>query len=82
MKKINNDELERVGDLVDVNPDNFIDEYDCGFYCGNDFEKLVENTKILISNEQIWNNKSENIIKYTENHHNIHKNVENLVKMI
>ncbi len=23
MKKINNDELERVGDLVDVNPDNF-----------------------------------------------------------
>ena len=67
---------------LNVNPDNFIDEYDCGFYCGNNFEKLVENTKILISNEQIWNNKSENIIKYTENHHNIHKNVENLVKMI
>lgn len=67
---------------LNVNPDNFINEYNCGFFCENDFDKLVGYTKILINDKKVWQEKSENIFKYTKENHDIHKNVEQLTRII
>jgi glycosyltransferase involved in cell wall biosynthesis len=67
---------------LNVNPDNFINEYNCGSFCENDFNELVENAKTLINNEKVWKEKSENIFKYTKENHDIYKNVEQLTRMI
>jgi glycosyltransferase involved in cell wall biosynthesis len=67
---------------LNVNPDNFINEYNCGFFCENDFDKLVGYTKILIDNKKVWEEKSENIYKYIKENHDIQINVEQLTKMI
>ena len=67
---------------LNVNPDNFINEYNCGFFCENDFDKLVENAKLLIYNKEEWKEKSENVFKYVKENHDIHKNVEQLTNWI
>lgn len=67
---------------LSVNPDNFINKYDCGFYCENDFNKLVESTKVLINNKEVWGEKSRNVFKYVKKNHDIHKNAEQLTNWI
>jgi len=67
---------------LNVNPDEFINKYNCGFSCGNDFNKLVENANILINNKEEWGKKSENVLQYVKENHDIHKNVEKLTKWI
>lgn len=67
---------------LNVNPDNFINKYNCGFFCENNFTKLVENAKVLIDEEEVWKEKSENISKYVKKQHDIHKNVEQLTNWI
>lgn len=67
---------------LNVNPDKFINMYNCGFYCENDFNKLVENAKVLINNKEVWEEKSGNVFKYVKKNHDIHKNVEQLTNWI
>ena len=67
---------------LNVNPDDFINKYNCGFFCGNDFDKLVKNVEVLIYNKEAWKEKSENIFKYVKENHEIHKNVEQLTNCI
>lgn len=67
---------------LNVNPDDFIREYNCGFFCENDFDKVIENFKFLIYNKKEWKRKSENIFKYVAENHNIQRNTELLTKLI
>ena len=67
---------------LNVNPDNFIKKYDCGFCCDGNFDKCVENADILIDNKVQWKNKSENVFKYVAENHDIHRNVKNLVTLM
>lgn len=67
---------------LNVNPDEFINKYNCGFFCENDFDKLVENANILINNKEEWDEKSGNVLNYVKENHDIHKNVEKLTNWI
>lgn len=58
-----------------VNPDNFIEKYNLGFWAKQEFDKMVEKTKILIDNQDDWNEKSKNAINYIKKNHNMEKNV-------
>ena len=67
---------------LNVNPDNFINEYNCGCFCENDFDELVENAKVLIYNKEEWKEKSENVFKYVKENHDIRRNAERLRRVI
>jgi len=67
---------------LNVNPDNFINKYDCGFCCDGDFDKLKKYAMFLVNNNVEWNEKSENVFKYVVENHNICKNIECLKKLI
>ena len=67
---------------LSVNPDNFINEYDCGFYCENRFDKFIESITILMYDNTTWCEKSDNVLNYVKKNHDIHKNVEQLTNWI
>jgi len=67
---------------LNVNPDDFISKYNCGFFCENDFDTLLENTGTLMSNKETWKEMSENVFNYVKENHDIHKNVEQLTNWI
>lgn len=58
---------------LNINPDNFLTEYRCGFYCNNDFSSLKKNTKKLLENRQLYQKYSENAFKYAKKNHDIQK---------
>ena len=58
---------------LSVNPDNFIDEYNCGIFCYNDFKQLVEQTKKLLQNPDEINLKGKNAYRYLKENHDINK---------
>jgi len=67
---------------LNVNPDNFLNEYNCGIFCKNDFNLLVKETKKLLQNpnEQIL--KGENAYRYLKENHNINKIGKQLEEII
>jgi glycosyltransferase involved in cell wall biosynthesis len=58
---------------LNVNPDNFITDYNCGIYCENSFEKLLESLKYLIENKIEISEKGENSFSYLKENHDIEK---------
>jgi len=56
---------------LNVNPDNFIDEYNCGIFCNNNFDLLIEKTKELLQNKNELKTKGENAFKYLKENHDI-----------
>ena len=56
---------------LNVNPDNFIDEYNCGIFCNNNFDLLIEKTKELLQNKNELRTKGENAFKYLKENHDI-----------
>lgn len=67
---------------LNVNPDDFITNWNCGYFSYNAFEKMKQQLAILLHNSQDWLEKSNQIFKYVENNHNIKKNVNILKKKI
>jgi len=67
---------------LNINPENFITKYDCGYFCNNNFEEMVKNLKKMLMNEEILNKKGENIFEYVKKYHNIEKGVNQLEKII
>lgn len=68
---------------INVNPDNFIKNYNCGFYCNNNFELMKKNIETLINNK---NNKlGENCFNYLKENHDIEKTgnqLEQIIKLL
>jgi glycosyltransferase involved in cell wall biosynthesis len=52
---------------LNVNPDNFLSEYNCGFCAGGDLTLMLSEVESLISGRDYWNEKSANARKYAEN---------------
>ncbi len=58
---------------LNVNPDNFITEHDCGIFCNNNFDLLIKKTKELLQNKEELEKKGENCYKYLKIKHDINK---------
>ena len=56
---------------LSVNPDNFINEYNCGFVCNHDFDLLNKKLEIVLQNKELWKQKSENSFSYVNQNHNL-----------
>ncbi|MCF6184795.1 MAG: glycosyltransferase family 4 protein [Bacteroidales bacterium] len=54
---------------LNVNPDNFITEYNCGIFSEGNFDKMLSEMKILLKNENELKIKGENLFKYLKNNH-------------
>jgi len=60
---------------LNVNPDGFLDKYNCGICCGNDFNKLVESLKLMLK-ESRYKQTGINARKYVQQQHDIKNVVE------
>ena len=58
---------------LNVNPDKFLTKYECGFFCDNNFKKMVNNLEILLTNQDLYDKFSENAFKFVKEQHNINK---------
>jgi glycosyltransferase involved in cell wall biosynthesis len=67
---------------LNVDPDNFIEKFNCGFYCNNDFNTLNSKIKDVMNNEKLYNHISENAYRYVKENHNIKINVNKFLKII
>jgi len=65
-----------------VDPDNFIDHFDCGFYCSNNFDMLLSSFQILSESVELCSNKGLNAYNYVFQHHNIEINSKTLFHKI
>ena len=63
---------------LNVNPDNFINKYICGYYCHNDFDLLIKFIDKLLNNETIYKKMSLNIFNYVNENHNIIRNIKEI----
>jgi glycosyltransferase involved in cell wall biosynthesis len=54
---------------LSVNPDGFITRYNCGIFAANDFNKLVNETKKLLDNPELLQQKGKNAGQYLKENH-------------
>lgn len=67
---------------LNVNPDNFLTEYDCGFCADGDLGKMYKDIKNILENKEELRIKGENARSYVEKKHDIKLNVKFLKKKI
>ena len=67
---------------LNVNPDNFLDEWNCGYCAQGNEENLMNKISEFMENENLWKEKSENIFKYVKENHDIERNVEKFKEYI
>lgn len=60
-----------------VNPDHFIDEYNCGLHCGNDRDKLAPALTSLLQNDR-YLDLGRNARRYVEENHDIKRLIPDL----
>ena len=65
---------------LNVNPDGFPDKYNCGIFCGGDFQKLIDSLKFMLA-ENRFAGLGKNARKYVEQNHDIKKIVEQYKKL-
>ncbi|MBN1253041.1 MAG: glycosyltransferase family 4 protein [Bacteroidales bacterium] len=67
---------------LNVNPDNFLTEYNCGYFCNNDFLKMTEKINYLLNDNSKMQQLGENLRQYLENQHDLNKIVIKFEKII
>jgi glycosyltransferase involved in cell wall biosynthesis len=67
---------------LNVNPDNFLNEYACGYCAGGDEEKMAEYVQRLLEDKNDWQQKSNNIYQYAQKKHNMRENIIKFKKII
>ncbi|MFC1525135.1 glycosyltransferase, partial [Planctomycetota bacterium] len=65
-----------------VNPDNFINRYQCGFCAEGNFDQMVGKLKALLENEALHNKMGENAFRYAKQYHDINKIVPKFKKLL
>ena len=58
---------------LNVNPDKFIDIYNCGFCCEGDLDLMIQKIKLLLEDKNLYTNMANNAYKYASENHNIKK---------
>ena len=56
-----------------VNPDDFINRYQCGLCANGDFSRLISQLKELLENKTLWNQMSANAFSYATENHDLRK---------
>ena len=67
---------------LNVNPDDFLDKYNCGFCCNDNFDELNKKLNELMKDEKLYNKMSNNAFKYTKENHDIKKNAKQFYELI
>lgn len=67
---------------LNVNPDSFLTEWNCGYCAEGDEEKMFRQVKKLLEDKDDWQEKSKRARTYAEENHDISKNVEKIKKII
>jgi len=67
---------------LNVNPDDFINDYNCGYYCHNSFKLMGKNLNKLLGDKKLYETMSRNVFKYAKENHDIKINSKKLVKLI
>lgn len=67
---------------LNSNPDEFLDEYKCGFCAKGDFNKLIIKIKKYLTDSKLYNESACNAFHYAKQNHDIKKNVKELLGLI
>ena len=67
---------------LNVNPDEFILKYNCGYVCKNDINLLNKNLKKLFKDKYKYNLLSKNAFNYAGEKHNLKKNTKFLLSQV
>lgn len=67
---------------LNVNPDNFLETYKCGYCANGNFKKLQSFTQRLLINKNLWFQMSQNAFQYAKKNHDILKNIITLKQII
>ncbi len=67
---------------LDVNPDNILDEYNCGFFCDGDFDEMDKRLDQLLNDADLYKRMSDNAYRYAKENHDIEKNAEELHRVM
>jgi glycosyltransferase involved in cell wall biosynthesis len=67
---------------LNVNPDNFINVYNCGLYCDNKFKKFYEDIIKISDNDDLYKKMAKNAYKYAKKNHDLIKISEKWKKLI
>ncbi len=59
-----------------VDPDDFINKYECGFSCNDNFNELKDKLDYVLNDKDIRVNMGENGYKYISKNHNIKENLK------
>jgi glycosyltransferase involved in cell wall biosynthesis len=65
-----------------IDPDGFIEKYDGGIVCGDDYERLKEGLNSLLTQKEISNKKGENLYQYFKAEHDLAKNIQKWEKTL
>ena len=65
---------------LNVNPDMFLDKYNCGISCNGDWQKLLDSLNFMLAEDR-YVNLGQNARKYVEENHDIAKIVEQYKKL-
>ncbi len=61
---------------LNVDPDDFINKYECGFSCNDNFNDLKDKLDYVLNDKDIRVNMGENGYKYISKNHNIKENLK------
>jgi glycosyltransferase involved in cell wall biosynthesis len=67
---------------LNVNPDNFINKYRCGFCSNGDFELMKKQIKQLLKDKRLYTTMSNNAYDYFRKNHDLKLKVQELLKVI
>jgi len=65
-----------------VNPDNFLNTYNCGYACENKFDILLTKTLFLLNNNELREKMGENCFSYVSQNHDINTVGDNWKQLI
>lgn len=67
---------------LNVNPDNFISDNQCGFVCGGDTKLLNTTLLRVLEDSSVYNSLSNNSLIYANKNHDIAKNIINFMDIL
>lgn len=67
---------------LNVNPDNFLSNYKCGFCAHGNLKKFKQNIHLLLTDQALWLKMSTNAYRYVYKNHNIKQNIKKYINII
>lgn len=61
---------------LNVNPDNFLDNFRCGFSCGGSIDTAIQKIELLLKDKKLYKEMSENAFSYAMENHDIKNNID------